>query len=169
MNTDIVINTVSFIFLAPLVGMLMAFIISLWFLFSFRKDILPRIISLLFIVGILFFLKGFITTSPTDITGMKTAAHNNTFVISDVANKSAAQRMGFKKEDTLLAINGQPIADKKALDEVLKTTGQNNSFSYTVQRKGKVVNGATPYLTNYTSRFNQVLLYGQNFKWFILG
>lgn len=44
-NTEVVIRTASFIFLAPLVGMLFAFIISLWFLFSFRKDIIPRIIS----------------------------------------------------------------------------------------------------------------------------
>ncbi|HVF96259.1 MAG TPA: inorganic phosphate transporter [Flavisolibacter sp.] len=44
-NSEVVIRTASFIFLAPLVGMLFAFLISLWFLFSFRKDVLPRIIS----------------------------------------------------------------------------------------------------------------------------
>ncbi|MCW3121557.1 MAG: pitA, partial [Flavipsychrobacter sp.] len=38
-NPEPVIKTVSFIFLAPLVGMLIAFIISLWFINSFRKSI----------------------------------------------------------------------------------------------------------------------------------
>lgn len=42
-----VIKTASFIILAPLVGMLMAFIISVWFLNSFRKGPLPKIISIL--------------------------------------------------------------------------------------------------------------------------
>ncbi|HZH37310.1 MAG TPA: inorganic phosphate transporter, partial [Flavisolibacter sp.] len=41
-NSDVVLRTASFIFIAPLVGMFMAFVISLWFLFSFRKDIMPR-------------------------------------------------------------------------------------------------------------------------------
>src|SRR6187401_252148 len=38
-NSTIVLKTVAFIFLAPLVGMIMAFIISLWFINSFRKGI----------------------------------------------------------------------------------------------------------------------------------
>ena len=41
-----ILQTAAFILLAPLVGMAVAFVISLWFLFSFRKDILPRFISL---------------------------------------------------------------------------------------------------------------------------
>lgn len=53
-NSDIIIRTAAFILIAPLVGMLMAFIISLWFLFSFRKDILPRIISICIIALVIF-------------------------------------------------------------------------------------------------------------------
>jgi len=45
-NPEPVIKTVSFIVLAPLVGMLMSFIISLWFINSFRKSFLPKLISL---------------------------------------------------------------------------------------------------------------------------
>src|SRR3954464_8958512 len=40
-----ILQTASFIIIAPIVGMVLAFIISLWFLLSFRKDILPRIVS----------------------------------------------------------------------------------------------------------------------------
>ena len=35
----------------------MAFIISIWFLYSFRKDIMPRVISVLVILLVLFFLQ----------------------------------------------------------------------------------------------------------------
>ncbi|MCD6064137.1 MAG: inorganic phosphate transporter [Flavipsychrobacter sp.] len=56
-NPEPVIKTVSFILLAPLVGMIMAFIISLWFINSFRKGPAPKIVSLgvLVIVGIILF------------------------------------------------------------------------------------------------------------------
>ncbi len=43
----VVLKTASFIFLAPLVGMIMAFIISLWFIHSFRKGFAPKIISII--------------------------------------------------------------------------------------------------------------------------
>jgi len=52
-NAEPVIKTVSFIFLAPLIGMIAAFIISLWFLHSFRKGPTPKIISsLVMLVGL---------------------------------------------------------------------------------------------------------------------
>ena len=53
-NSTIILKTASFIFLAPVVGMIMALIISLWFLNSFRKGHIPKIISIviLTLVGI---------------------------------------------------------------------------------------------------------------------
>jgi Phosphate/sulphate permeases len=44
-NPEPVLKTVSFILLAPLVGMIIAFIISLWFINSFRKSPWPKLIS----------------------------------------------------------------------------------------------------------------------------
>jgi PiT family inorganic phosphate transporter len=55
-NSPVIIKTASFIVLAPIVGMIMAFIISLWFLNSFRKGWGPRLFSLLIIFGVMFFL-----------------------------------------------------------------------------------------------------------------
>ena len=55
-NSAIVLKTVTFIFLAPLVGMIMAFIISLWFMNSFRKGWGPKLFSALIIIGIAIFL-----------------------------------------------------------------------------------------------------------------
>jgi PiT family inorganic phosphate transporter len=50
-NSEPVIKTASFIILAPLVGMIVAFIISIWFLHSFKKSIFPKAV---FCVGACF-------------------------------------------------------------------------------------------------------------------
>lgn len=63
-NPEPVIKTVSFIFLAPLVGMTMAFIISLWFINSFRKGPLPKLFSLLIIGLVFYFLSNTLITDP---------------------------------------------------------------------------------------------------------
>jgi len=55
-NTTVVLKTASFIFLAPLVGMIMALIISLWFLNSFRKGMVPKIISVIVLILVGWFL-----------------------------------------------------------------------------------------------------------------
>lgn len=55
-NSTVIIKTVSFIFLAPIVGMLMAFIMSLWFLSSFRKGWTSKIFSILVISYVIYFL-----------------------------------------------------------------------------------------------------------------
>jgi inorganic phosphate transporter, PiT family len=55
-NSTIVLKTVLFIFLAPLIGMIMAFIISLWFMNSFRKGWGPKVFSILVILGVALFL-----------------------------------------------------------------------------------------------------------------
>lgn len=55
-NAAPVLQIVAFIFLAPLIGMIVAFIISLWFINSFRKSIWPKIFSLGIIALILFIL-----------------------------------------------------------------------------------------------------------------
>jgi inorganic phosphate transporter, PiT family len=55
-NSSVVIQTASFIFLAPLIGMIMAFIISTWFLNSFRKGIVPKLISIFVILLVCWFL-----------------------------------------------------------------------------------------------------------------
>jgi PiT family inorganic phosphate transporter len=54
--SDPVFKTIGFIFLAPLIGMVMAYIISLWFLNSFRKGPVPKIISTVVILLVFLFL-----------------------------------------------------------------------------------------------------------------
>lgn len=68
-NSAVIIKTVSFIFLAPLIGMLMAFVMSLWFLSSFGKGWKSRIISLLVIVYVVYFLQTNLLTDPVELAG----------------------------------------------------------------------------------------------------
>ena len=55
-NGAIILKTAGFIFLAPLVGMIMALIISLWFLNSFRKGHVPKLISIVILLLVGLFL-----------------------------------------------------------------------------------------------------------------
>jgi inorganic phosphate transporter, PiT family len=68
-NSDPIIKTASFIILAPLVGGIIAFIISLWFLLSFRKDLLPKIISIAIIIFVGWFLYTHLTLDRTELAG----------------------------------------------------------------------------------------------------
>ncbi len=55
-NSAVVLKTAAFIFIAPLVGMIMAFIISLWFIHSFKKGPGPKILSCLVLAAVAIFL-----------------------------------------------------------------------------------------------------------------
>ncbi|MGN6401916.1 MAG: inorganic phosphate transporter [Flavisolibacter sp.] len=66
-NSDPIIKTASFIIVAPLVGMFIAFIISLWFLLSFRKDFLPKLVSIAVILFVVWFLYTSLETDPAKL------------------------------------------------------------------------------------------------------
>ena len=63
-NAPVILKTASFILLAPLVGMLFAFIISLWFIFSFKKGSGPKILSIVIIALVIWFLMAHMETNP---------------------------------------------------------------------------------------------------------
>ncbi len=75
-SSEPIIKTVSFIVLAPLIGMIMAFIISLWFIYSFRKSFLPKLVSLGVIVLVLLLLRSYIETDPAKLKNL----HENYFL-----------------------------------------------------------------------------------------
>ena len=66
-NSEPIIKTAVFIFIAPLVGMIIAFVISLWFIYSFRKGFLPRFISVIIILGVIYFLYSHLETDPAKL------------------------------------------------------------------------------------------------------
>ncbi len=66
-NAEPVLKIVGFIFLAPIVGMIAAFIISLWFINSFRKGHSPKIISIIVIAVVLVVLSMVLVTDNSKI------------------------------------------------------------------------------------------------------
>jgi len=66
-NPDPVIKTVIFIFLAPVIGMIIAFIISLWFIHSFRKGWMPKIIAFAIFILVGVFLYYNMVTDPAKL------------------------------------------------------------------------------------------------------
>jgi inorganic phosphate transporter, PiT family len=66
-NSPIIIKTAAFIFLAPIVGMIMAFLMSLWFLSSFKKGWTSKIFSILVLIFVAIFLYSSIQTNPERI------------------------------------------------------------------------------------------------------
>ncbi len=63
-NSTVVLKIASFIFLAPMVGLIMAFILSIWFINSFKKGVGMKIFSVLIILGIIAFWYFSLETDP---------------------------------------------------------------------------------------------------------
>lgn len=66
-NSAPIILIAGFIFIAPVLGMIMAYIISLWFINSFRKGHAPKIISLGIIAVVIAFLSQVLETDNSKI------------------------------------------------------------------------------------------------------
>ena len=66
-NPDPVIKTIAFIFLAPVIGMIIAFILSVWFIHSFKKGWMPKIIASVVILLVGLFLYKFMQFDPAKL------------------------------------------------------------------------------------------------------
>ena len=76
-NPEPIIKTVSFIVIAPLMGMIMAFIISLWFIYSFRRGMIPKVISLGIMAIVFILLLNVMETNPANLKG-----HYNNYLLN---------------------------------------------------------------------------------------
>ena len=66
-NSEPIIKTVAFIFLAPVIGMIIAFILSLWFIHSFRKGIFPKLIAVAVMIFSAWFLSKYLEFDPAKL------------------------------------------------------------------------------------------------------
>lgn len=167
-NMGIVLRTASFIVIAPLVGMIMALIISIWFLNSFRKGPVPKLISIFVLVAISVFLFFMLETSPQVLSGMTLNQKKDSVLVTNVTTNSMAQKMGFKKGDVIRTVNGEKLVSDKDLRTIWSDFKPGNNFTYSVIRKDKEEVITAPYLTTYKSKIFRVLFFSSNFKWFLL-
>ncbi|HQV97015.1 MAG: inorganic phosphate transporter [Saprospiraceae bacterium] len=63
-NSGKIIQIASFIVLAPMIGMIIAFLISIWFLHAFKKSVWPKLVSLGVITLLIVFLANTLKTDP---------------------------------------------------------------------------------------------------------
>lgn len=168
-NPEPILKTVAFIVIAPLMGMFMAYLISLWFLHSFEKKLWPRLISLAVIIGVFAGLTTVIVTDTSRIIGMKfeEAYTGKGLQIESVFTSSPAAKMGLKKGDVILTTDRQDVDSKKSMDALLRKHAASDTINFSVLRKDKVEEISSAYETTYDSRFVAIMLYGENLKWLL--
>ncbi|MGE5107168.1 MAG: anion permease, partial [Sphingobacteriales bacterium] len=82
-DAEPVLKTASFILLAPLIGMVIAYIISIWFINSFKKGIVPKITSLIVFILIAAFLYFTLELNPE-----KLKSHYEGYVLKVIFHSS---------------------------------------------------------------------------------
>ena len=75
-NSEPILKTISFILLAPVIGMIVAFIISLWFIHSFKKGWKPKLLAAFVFLIIFVFLNYNLETNPE-----KLKTHFNSYLL----------------------------------------------------------------------------------------
>lgn len=174
-NPEPIIKTVSFIVLAPLIGMIMAFLISIWFIHSFSKKLLPKLFSLFMIAATVGLMAVVMVTATSRIVGLKAQSEaGGGLSITEIAHNSPAQKMGLKKGDILYEVDGKQLSNPKELDAILLKHMDKDDIQFVISRKAKGAAEAdrktiaTHFTTEYSSRFAQIVFYGENFKWLLL-
>lgn len=170
-NPEPILKTVIFIVVAPLIGMVMAFIISLWFINAFRKSIVPKLVSLGVIVAIIIVLSSVMVTAPSKIVGMTTAKEQPAkgVMIEKVFHNSPAQKMGIKKGDVILKVDQYEVNDRASLDKALIVYQRLDNINFTLLRQNQTENINHEFVTVHQSKFWDIVFYGENFKWLLLG
>ncbi|MEO5643640.1 MAG: inorganic phosphate transporter [Bacteroidia bacterium] len=196
---SLILKTASFIVLAPLIGMVMAFIISLWFLNSFRKSIVPKLFSLLVIVLVCWFVVSKLEFKK-DFNGGSTY----TLVLDEKTNKDDLKKtLTFTDENEkeyapVLKAGKDSLgnADKTGTVYLLKTSylktadasGENEKLTAAVLgsiektgvhatiKETHRISEASPdrfddsnLKANFENYYLKVLFHGSNFKWILLG
>lgn len=168
-NTPVMLTIIGFIVIAPILGMLMAFVISVWFLNSFRHGIVPKIIALIVIACSALMLYYKIETNPSTILGIKeTAAVSQGVQLKEVGNRTPAKTMGLAKGDIVASIDGASITDSKMFDKKLGDHRQGGPIAFSVVRKGEVKQINTTYQPRFESRLTNLIIFGENVKWMLI-
>lgn len=121
-ESEPVIKTASFIILAPLIGMIMAFIISVWFLNSFRKGAMPKMVSVVIMLLVGWLIGANLEMHP-DISKVKTETQEVEF--TNGKHKAYVTSVYDASPDEITAAWKKTMQDKKAAvsgtDELVST------------------------------------------------
>lgn len=170
-NPEPVIKTVSFIVLAPLVGMLMAFIISLWFISSFRKGIMPKLVSMGVMVLVVLILSKVIVTDSSKLIGLKTTTEDVTkgVGVKDVSHNSTAFLMHIESGDVIYRVGDATVNSEKELNNAFENYTDGDNVNMLIGRSGEVMELHSVFDTKQRSRYSMIIFYSHNFKWLLMG
>lgn len=191
-NGGIIWATAIFIFIAPIAGMLMAYLISVWFLNSFRKGPFMKLVSLTIIASVVFAVLN-VLEYKKDYNG----GSSYTLVLEKSMGKDDVRKMLTFKTESLSEF--VPLVKEEDATgrrftlrmDYLKTAGETGENSLLTAAVGKKLETAgieaqiveTHRITeqsidrydtsNLKSGFEtywlKVLFHGANFKWILLG
>lgn len=166
-----IIKIASFIILAPVIGMLVAFIISVWFLNSFRKSIGPKLISLGLIIGVFFLWNSVIQTKTPYHLGVKKyeMVANQGVVINDYTKGSPMSIMGVTKNDIVTGINHHSVLSVKDFESLWNVHSKGDNITIDIIRDGKPETVTTTYQPRFGSNLVNLMFYGPNIKWILIG
>lgn len=170
--TGTILKIASFIVLAPVVGMFMAFIISVWFLNSFRKSIGPKIVSLAIIVGVFIGWSVLLETRTSAHLGVKKyeyVAQEQGVLIKDLTSSTSIAKMGVKKGDIITKIDEHAITAEKHFEGLWNIHKKGEDLTISLIRNGAPETIATTYQTRTSSEVFNTILYAKNFKWILIG
>jgi phosphate/sulfate permease len=198
-NSGVIWATAIFIFVAPLAGMIMSYLISVWFLNSFRKGPMMKIVSLTIIALVVFAVYNALEFKK-DFNG----GSSYTLVFEEKTNKDDLKKaLTFKTEDlkeyspVIKAGKDSSGAEDKTgtiytvRTDYMKKTGESaENTALTEAIAGKLskagLNGAVAEThrivedskdrfdtsnlkNNFETYWLKVMFHGANFKWILLG
>ena len=198
-NGGIITATAVFIFLAPLAGMLMSYLISAWFLNSFRKGPVMKVVSItiialvvLAVYNVLEFKKDFNGGSSysmifdqkqskekiKEALKIKTAELKEFIPIVKVGRDSSgkADTTGTNYiiiSDYLKELNQN--TENLTLTETLTAQLQKKNISFKIIESHRILEDShdrydsSNLKNNYETYWLKVLFHGSNFKWILLG
>ncbi|MFM7726002.1 MAG: anion permease, partial [Flavobacteriales bacterium] len=198
-NSGVIWATAIFIFVAPLAGMLMSYLISAWFLNSFRKGPFMKIVSLTIITLVVFAVYNVLEFKKDYNGGSSYTLAFNERIEKDDLKKVLTFKTEDLKEYTPLikpAKDSNGAEDKSGTSYVVRMdylkkvgeTGENAALTDVVKKAmdkaGKQVEireyhrissdspdryDTSNLKSNYESYWLKVLFHGANFKWILLG
>lgn len=156
----------TFIFLAPVLGMIIAFIISLFIINSFRKTLAPKLVSITVIIITCFMVNHFFISSASKVAGMKVT---DELIVESTAHNSSAFHMGLQPGDKFIQAENQNIITISDLNKILDQKQTGESIQLQVERNGQLTTLDTKMHRHLDSVLLNKMLFGENVKWILIG
>jgi PiT family inorganic phosphate transporter len=198
-NGGIIIATAIFIFVAPMAGMLMSYLISAWFLNSFRKGPFMKIVSLTIIALVVFAVYNVLEfkkdyhggSSYTLVFAEKTSKDDIkkalTFKTEDLKEyaplvKAGKDSMGVEDNSgTIYTLRTDYLkkagetAENGPLTAAIVKNVEKAGWDVEIQESHRITESSSDRYdtsnlkSNYETYWLKVLFHGANFKWILLG